>query len=160
PRDPSGAPIVAPTFSNSQGNDPQWPGWKYVPTASDGNTPVLSVFDQQITIERKIHSGSYRVIPPTDGGEVPTDDVIEFSVVDKDDILGLFGELGLTVGVDVLELKKWVINEHVDGNVRNQRDFYGEEVFPITQGLYVRTGYTSTGAHVPTLFVTLKDYIE
>lgn len=30
------------------------------------------------------------------------------SIVDKDDVLGLFSTYGLTVGVDVLELKEFV----------------------------------------------------
>jgi len=159
PTGPNGEPIVSTTFADAHGLDPEWQGWRYQPTASDGATPLLSVFDEAITVEKGIRSGSYRIIPPGSGA-VPTDDVIEFSVIDKDDLLGLFTPLGLTLGVDVLELKKWVVNEFVDGNARNERLFSGQEVFAIMAGLYLRTGYTSNGTAVPTVLVTVKDYME
>jgi len=161
PVDERGAPIVVPTFADARGHDPEWKGYKYVatPAGPEPAPPRLSVWDQLITVEREIRSGNYRIIPPG-SGTVPTDDVIEFSVVDKDDVLGHFGDLGFTVGEDFIELKKWVRNEHVDGNIRNERRFEGEEVFKIVPGLYLRTAYTSTAEDVPEILVTVKDYSE
>ena len=73
-------------------------------------------------------------------------DYIEEAVVDKDDVLGYFGYYGYTVGVDVLELKKYVITEYVHPKMEGVRqEFQANSVFAVVAGLYTRTIFESTG---------------
>ena len=73
-------------------------------------------------------------------------DYIEEAVVDKDDVLGLFNTYGLTVGTDVLELKKYIKTEYINPLVAGQRQvFIANSTFVIAAGLYLRTIYVSVG---------------
>ena len=79
-------------------------------------------------------------------GNAVINDYIEESVIDKDDVLGLFSIYGLTVGVDILELKKYVKKEFINPLTAGQRQvFQANSTFVVTAGLYLRTAYNSTG---------------
>jgi len=85
------------------------------------------------------------------GGEYWTDalvesgDYVEFAVVDKDDVLGLFAGLGLdVVDNDVLELAKYVQKRGIG------KSEYGQirpgQSAELIAGLYLRTIYVATNA--------------
>ena len=110
-------------------------------TAVAGET---TFFDIEITTEIKMKKGSYHVQNIDD---IVEGDYIEFSVIDKNDVLGLFGTYGLTVGVDILELHKFVRTEFIEkvGFDAGQNSF-GDDVygaFPVNSGLFFRIAYNS-----------------
>jgi len=113
-------------------------------TATSNQT---TFYDIEVTTELRIAGGLCWVRNTTD---VHDDDYIEFSIVDKDDVLGLFSTYGLTVGEDVLELSKFIRTEYIkkgssdDGYKMNFEpvEIHGE---PIIAGLYMRIAYTSYG---------------
>jgi hypothetical protein len=138
PRDENDARVLAPTFENTGGLHPQWEGHLYTATAGATN-----IFDEVITVEKSLRGGWYEVFSAT----ASEGDYIEFAVVDKDDTLGLFGALGYTAGVDVLELKKYVKKAYVNPLVTGRREVYqANSVFTVVAGLYLRTIYESIGA--------------
>lgn len=149
--------IVAPTFEHT-GMDPVWKGFLYAPTPKGASEdPVTSMFDEPITTEIRLRGGWYS--QATNSAELG--DVIEFSVVDKDDVLGLFALYGLTVGVDVLELKKFVQSEHITPAevLGTEHPFVSKGGFKLAAGLYFRTTYVSTGAGAPKIKVKIL-YVE
>lgn len=109
---------------------------------------AVNIFDMQITSSMVDANGYCQLF----GGEYWTDgnvldgDYGEFSVVDKDDVLGLFSQYGLVVGQDVLELSKYV----------NKRPFlpntHGEirpnQATKLVQGLYLRSIYVAVAGGV------------
>jgi hypothetical protein len=136
-RNAEGKQVTAPTFEDTGGIHPQWRGHKYTATKDSTN-----IFDEKITIEKHIRGGWYELL---DDNAV-VGDYIEFAVVDKDDVLGLFAGLGLEVGVDVLELKKYVKTEYVNPSGAHERQlFMAKSTFVIAAGLYLRTIYESVG---------------
>jgi hypothetical protein len=142
-----GRQILAPTFEDAFGLTPIWRGYLY--TASPLAT---SIFDELITSERRLRGGWYELLVT---GQAVLGDYVEFSIVDKDDMLGLFATYGLTVGVDVLELKKYVRKDYVNPGIFGQRqEFMVGGVFQVMAGLYFRTIYKSLGA-VPVQFKTV-----
>ena len=137
PTNEEGNLIVAPTFENTHGIHPQWVGHLY--TATSGST---NIFDELITTEKELRGGWYELMDTN----AILGDYIEFAVVDKDDALGLFSTYGLTVGVDVLELQKYVKKEYVNPqNAGAREDFRVGGSFTVYAGLYLRTIYESTG---------------
>ena len=150
PTDDNGNPISAPTFENTGGLHPRWQGHLYTVTAG-----ALNIFDELVTTEKQLRGGWYELM---DGNAV-VNDYIEEAVVDKDDTLGLFATYGLTVGIDVLELKKYVKTEYINPLVAGERQvFVVNSTFVIAAGLYLRTMYNSTGASDTKLKVTTLTY--
>ena len=150
PKDAGGNPISAPTFENTGGLHPQWKGHLYMATAGATN-----LFDELVVTEKQLRGGWYEMM---DANAV-LGDYIESAVVDKDDVLGLFSTYGLTVGVDVLELKKYVKTEYINPTTAGQRQvFLANSTFVITAGLYLRTIYESVGATGVQLKVTTLAY--
>lgn len=125
----------APTFEDTNDLQPQWEGYLYKATAG-----ATSIFDEVVDVEKRIRGGWYEVF----GGAV-LGDYVEFSVVDKDDVLGYFTPLGLVVGQDVLELQKYVRKEYVNPGVGGRNNFMANSVWPLIPGLYMRTTFVSTG---------------
>jgi hypothetical protein len=126
-------PVTAPTFEDTGGLHPKWKGYKYLATAD-----AINIFDEVVVTEKALRGGWYELLD-TNGS---TDDIIEFSVVDKDDVLGLFETYGLTVGEDVLELKKYVETDTVNPNTSGMREiFMAKSTFVVVAGLYMRTVY-------------------
>jgi hypothetical protein len=136
PLSDDGVPVSAPTFEETEGLAPNWQGYLYTATAGATN-----IYDEAVTVERRIRGGWYELL---DSNAV-VGDYVEFAVVDKDDVLGLFALLGLTVGEDVLELRKYVRKEYVNPNVVGRQDFQGNSAFHVVGGLYLRSIYVSTG---------------
>lgn len=149
--------IVAPTFEHT-GMDPVWKGFAYTPTPKGANPdPIYSMFDEEITTEIRLRGGWYSLM--TTGAEVG--DVVEFSVVDKNNVLGYFALYGLTVGTDILELKKFVVTEYVNPAeaLGAEHPFVSRGGFKLAAGLFFRTTYVSAGATAPKIKVKLE-YVE
>lgn len=132
-----GVPVSAPTFEDTIGLAPQWAGYLY--TAAGGAT---NIFDEEITVEKRLRGGWYELLD----SNAELGDYVEFSVVDKDDVLGLFELLGLTVGEDILELRKYVKEEFVNPAGVGRQTFIGQSAFTVIEGLYLRSVYESTGS--------------
>ena len=72
-------------------------------------------------------------------------DYAEFSVVDKDDVLGLFSVYGLTVGVDVLELGKYAESIYINPEQTSTSHLEAPSAANVVSGLWLRTKYENTG---------------
>jgi hypothetical protein len=138
PKTTDGAPITATTFEDTFGLAPGWAGYKYTATAGATN-----IYDEEVTVEKRLRGGWYEIMD----SNAEVGDYVEFSVVDKDDVLGLFTLLGLEVGVDVLELRKYVKKDYVNPLAAGTRQaFVGNSAFLVVEGLYLRSTYVSTGS--------------
>lgn len=150
PTTAEGHVILAPTFESTGGVFPQWHGHLYTVTAGATN-----IFDEVITVEEQLRGGWYELMD----NNAAIGDYIEESVVDKDDVLGYFSLYGYTVGVDVLELKKYVKTEYINPLTAGERQiFQAPSTFLIVAGLYTRTLYHSTGGVDIQLKVTTLAY--
>lgn len=134
---PEGTPVTAPTFEDTQGLHPQWCGHKYSAVAG-----AINIYDEVVTVEKQLRGGWYELL---DDNAV-VGDFIEFAIIDKDDVLGLFTSLGLTVGEDILELKKYVSKEYVNPAIKGRQEFMANSTTAIVAGLYLRTIYESDGS--------------
>lgn len=94
--------------------------------------------DHRIQAEIYVHGGWYW----TDGGVVG--DYAEFSVVDKDDVLGYFAYFGLVSGVDVLELGKYVESLYLKPGGDTTTHLETPTTAPVFEGLYMRTKIHTT----------------
>lgn len=106
---------------------------------------VLNIFDEEIIADMvgadgtvMMGGGKYWV-----NDKVTEGDYIEYSVVDKNDVLGLFAQLGLTLGLDVLELAKFVQKEYIGNNQSEMMPF--DQAKQLVQGLFLRSIYNSVG---------------
>jgi hypothetical protein len=133
-----GNPVISPTFEDTMGLYPEWKGSLYTATAE-----ALSFFDEVVTTEKQLRGGWYELF---DDNAVEGD-YLEFSVVDKNNVLGLFGALGLTVGEDVLELAKYVKTEYINPARKDRQIFMANSTFVVYPGLYIRTIYNSEGTN-------------
>lgn len=137
-RNEEGLTIIAPTFEDAQGLTTVWKGRIYTATAG-----ALNIFDELVTTQLKVRGGWYELLD----NKAVINDYLEFAIVDKDDVLGLFAAYGLTVGQDVLELKKFVRTEYINPMTAGQRqDFESNGASTVYAGLYMRVYYNSTGS--------------
>ncbi len=97
-----------------------------------------TIHDHLITNEIYIHGGWFW----SDGGV--KDDYAELSVVDKDDVLGLFDSYGLTVGEDVLELAKYVETQYLKPGGMEMTHLETPTIANVASGLYMRTKIHTT----------------
>jgi hypothetical protein len=132
-----GRVIYSPTFEDILGMDMKWKG-----VLHQAQPGVMNCFDQLVTTELRLRGGWYELLNPD---QTLKEDYLEFSVIDKDDVLGLFAQYGLTVGEDFLELKKYVVKEHVNKNANGRNMFQARSAFRIMAGLYFRACYHSYG---------------
>lgn len=130
--------IVRPSYGHILENS-VWKGAMF--KAIGGQT---TFFDQEITTEIKLQGGSYRILNYSNvgwNGDTQRD-FIEFSIIDKNDVLGLFSKYGLTVGQDILEVFKFVRNAHV---LESETFLDKYSAFPVVPGLFFRVAYNSVG---------------
>jgi hypothetical protein len=131
--DADGNPVVAPTFlfvserARLAGN--LW-------TATAGQ---VAIFDVEVTTQLLVQGGQFWVKGAAEG------DYADFSVVDKNDVLGLFATYGLTVGVDVIELAKYVDHYPVPDQAFWKDEIIMPTVAPVKTGLFLRCVYHSQG---------------
>jgi hypothetical protein len=149
PQTPDRRPIIATSWESTEGLDPVWSGYLYTATAG-----ALSIFDEEVTAALKIRGGWYSLIT---AGQAVAGDYLEFSVVDKEDILGLFATYGLDPG-DVLELKKYVKKDYITPGYLGRNEFEVGGAFPLVAGLFMRTAYTSIGEVDVTFKSVVKTY--
>lgn len=131
-----GGTVVSQTY----GSTPNRSAWKM--RTHDAVAGETTFFDIEITTEIKLRSGSYYVDNIAD---IHTNDYIELSLIDKNDVLGLFFSYGLTVGQDILELHKLVQTEHPipNGYEFGINAWAPQEVYT---GLFLRVAYNSFGS--------------
>lgn len=104
-------------------------GFRYVAPAD-----AISIFDEEITTQVYVQGGKATIDNAVDG------DMVEFSIVDIDDVLGLFATYGLTPGVDVLELDKYVRSVYPRSPM-DAMEHRVEAAALVTSGLYFRITY-------------------
>lgn len=97
---------------------------------------TLSIFDEPVTKVLFVQGAVCWWDTPTAG------DYGEFAVVDKDDVLGLFSTYGLTVGVDVLEVAKYV-RKFYPPPWKELIDLRQRQAAEIVPGLYMRFIYNN-----------------
>jgi hypothetical protein len=104
--------------------------------ASGINTDTI--LDHKLTDQIYVHGGWFW----TQGGAMG--DYADFSVVDKDNILGYFGYYGLQVGQDVLELGKYVDHCYLNPDGTDMAHLETPTVAPVASGLYMRVKLHTT----------------
>lgn len=133
PKDPrTGYEVIAVSPYAYSEEDSTHKGVLFLPTRGQ-----VSFHDIQVTTEVFIQGAEdYQISNGITG------DIVEFSIVDKDDVLGMFGAMGLTVGQDVLEVAKFLRTFHVEpGTHRGQ--VLGKTAGQVLPGLYMRIKYDS-----------------
>lgn len=139
--DADGFRVISPTYEYNHGLQALWCGHLFTATAGQ-----LSIFDTLISTEMKAQGGWYEVVGDPAAPDAVVGDYMELSIIDKDDTLGLFGILGLTVGTDILELGKFLKTEYINPYAANLRQvFLSRGTFDVMAGLYFRTYYNSIG---------------
>lgn len=140
-KDPLGNPRMSKYFP-ALGMIPCWRGYQF--EAELGKT---TFYDVEVWDFIRISSGVAWISRITPGD---WDDYIEFSVIDKNDVLGLFSTYGLVVGRDVLECKKFVKHVFVrksDESNSHVVDLTLSDVLadPVYPGLFFRVAYVCDG---------------
>lgn len=130
-RNTSGAAIIAPTYFTI---DESW-RMEGIRFTASGNTTTIC--DYHINKEILMQGGQWWTL--TTG----MDDVADFSVVDKDNTLGLHTMYGLPPGYPI-ELKKFVNNYYVPPGITTGM-IQAPTVSPVVSGLYVRIAYDNNG---------------
>lgn len=97
-----------------------------------------TIVDHHITSEIYVHGGWFWSSAAALG------DYAEFSIVDKDDVLGLFATYGLTPGVDVLELGKYVQKQYLSPAGVPWAHLSTPTVAIVYPGLYMRVKIHTT----------------
>lgn len=101
---------------------------------------TVTIHDIEITTELFVDAGKVWFVGASDG------DIVEISLVDKNDKMGLFTMLGYTIGQDVLELGKWAENIPMYPGNTPWTDFVTPDVAPIVAGLFLRVKYDNNHA--------------
>ena len=133
PRSDEGRLIVAPTYMDTGGADTNFFGSTFTATAGE-----QTVNDFLVTEQIYLQGGTFWI------EDAKIRDEVYFSVVDTDDILGMFSTLGYTVGVDILELKKYIHDMEMH-NGFNEGSLVVSSKANILPGLKLRMSYTSKG---------------
>lgn len=139
-RDNKGNLIVVSDFSD----DGRMPGKITYRMTSPSNYP--SFLDVKMDEDTRLSSGEMWILNSTIQ-YVTENDYVEMSIIDKDDILGLFSYYGVPAG-GVIELSKFVKTNYVkhgnaDDGYYTKISFTKEIATAIRKGLYVRIGYYS-----------------
>jgi hypothetical protein len=130
-KDTHGNPVVAPYAFGVSNEQTKFKGYLYAMSPN-----AVNIYDELITKQVFIQGGAFETQNAYEG------DNADFSIVDKDDVLGLFALYGLTVGVDVLEVRRYVETEFMFAGA-NKEDLRVEAAGQVFAGLYFRTKYVS-----------------
>jgi hypothetical protein len=145
-RTPQGMPVMAPSFVYVEQSG-LIKGHRFVCQPDSTNH-----FDWQLAYSVALQGVLAIIVGNHDG------DYGEFSVVDKDDVLGLFALYGLTVGVDVLMIQKFGETVYVPEG-RSDISFMFDSAFQIPAGLYLRMTWECNHAtEAPTIYPAYKLY--
>lgn len=140
---PDGAMVTAATYSQFE-EDAAFKG--ILLPADPGQT---SINDLQVTTQIFIEGGYFWSV----GGNLG--DYCEVSVVDKDDVLGLFEVFGVPPG-GVIELDKFVETMYLKPGGMNFSLVQTSDIAPVYVGLYIRTKYENVGDQEGTVSVLYK----
>lgn len=132
--DPQGNPVIAISAFAYVQDKTKFHGYRYV---APPNT--VSIFDEQVTTQLYVQGGKGVLTGAEDG------DFVEFSIIDKDNVLGLFSTYGLTPGVDILELDKYVV-AHYPPPGTSDIEHRVQAAGKVYQGLYFRLAYHAINA--------------
>lgn len=130
----TGGLLTAPTYSQFE-EDGSFYGVRMACPAD-----TVSIHDIEIETELYVTYGMCWFKAANDG------DIVEISLVDKDDVLGLFSALGYEVGVDVLELGKLAENIPMYPGDTPWTTFKTDDTAPVAEGLYLRLKYDNNHA--------------
>lgn len=109
-------------------------GYKYIAQPS-----ALNIFDEKVGSKLVyIQGGKLWVKAPNLG------DYVELSLVDKDNVLGLFSQYNLVVGTDVLEVSKWVRKLYMPP-WNWECELLSKTVGQLVPDLYLRIAYENVG---------------
>jgi len=142
--------VTAPTFEDAQGLTTTWKGHLYTALPNS-----LNIFDEVVTTQLKLRGGWYKILTTN----TAIGDYIEFSIVDKDNVLGLFSYFELTLGQDVLELKKFVKTEYISPLNLERQDFQTGGASEVMAGLYFRVAYYNSSV-ISVQFTVTEKYHE
>ena len=109
-------------------------GYKYIAQAD-----AMNIYDEQIDEKLVYVQGSKIWVNNPNLG-----DYIEFSIVDKNDTLGLFTENSLTKEGDVLEVQRWTHNIYLPP-WSCEKELITKTAFETISGLYLRVCYVNVG---------------
>ena len=93
-----GFPIVAPTFEYDEDLTQDWSGYKYTAVKN-----VLNIFDEPLPGGVKVRGGWFLLLADPASPQAVIGDYLEFSVIDKDDVLGLFTGYGMAPRTDEIQ---------------------------------------------------------
>ena len=152
--DAEGNLIVAPTFLYS-GNTARLKGYRI--TAPAGQQVI---HDVEVTTQLLVQGGQFWI---TNAGP---EDYVDFAVYDKNGVIpypgnpsiSLMEAYGLTPGVDVLELTKYVDHMNIPEMPYFQDNIIMPTVAPVLQGLFLRTIYHNTGVNDVVMSLTYRWY--
>lgn len=155
-KDVFGFPVMTPALDTTGGLYPVVKTYKF---SVQPNT--INIFDLEVTTEIRIVGGEIWVAP-SDVSKVHDDDYCEFSIVDKNNVLGLFSVYGIPQG-GVLELKKFVRTEYIkkgdaDSGYNSVPGNLLKGSNPVLAGLFRRITYESFGSEALTFIVRLTHY--
>jgi hypothetical protein len=148
-RDADGHLIISETYGHFE-QDAAWKGFLVQASGIDTDT----FHDYQIDTQIYIKGGQYWSI----GGQIG--DYAEASVVDKDDILGLFDLYGLVSGVDVLELFKFAETLYINPNGTDMCMLDSPDSALVYPGLHLRIKVhttTDTGIDIGVKFLWFEE---
>lgn len=148
--DADGNPVFAPTFLfTSDRARLKGELWEATPGA-------VTMFDVEVTTQLLVQGGQFWIRDSAAG------DYVDFSVVDKNNVLGVFGMYGLTPGQDVLELVKYVDKYRIPATTEALPVWRDEIIMPtaapVRLGLFLRCTYHSQGSVAPTMAVLYRWY--
>lgn len=101
---------------------------------------TVSIHDIEIDTELYVTYGMCWFKNANDG------DIVEISLVDKNDVLGMFTALGYEVGVDVLELAKLAENIPMYPGDTGWTTFKTDDTAPVMEDLFLRLKYDNNHA--------------
>jgi len=124
-------------------------GFLYAPPAN-----TLSIYDEKISNSKIFVQGAEMIWADTPS----LGDYMEFSVVDKDDVLGLFSSYGLTAGVDTLELIKYATTGYLPPRFFI-RELLAKTAASVVGDLYIRMYYFNAhSTNIPNVSVDYRWY--
>lgn len=135
--------VVSPTYAHID-EAARFQGFMVTGSGIDTDTFI----DHKITNQIYVHGGWFW----SQGGELG--DYAEFSVVDKDDVLGYFQYFGLTPGSGVIELGKYVEKCYLNPDGTDMCHLETPTIAAVASGLYMRTKVHTTGETPLSLGVT------
>jgi hypothetical protein len=123
--DNKGNPVYAPTFLAAS-EQARLEGYELI-----GDPGATTIFDIEVEHQMLVQGGQFWIVGAVAG------DTCHFSVVDKNDVLGLHTQLGLPLGTPI-ELVRYVKNYRLPPTPLYQDSIIMPTVAPVAPGLFLR----------------------